>query len=124
MSPTLAPTTAPTLAPALAPAPVQNDLLETGFDSLGSLPSPTAPVPAAVAAVQIVPAAPEPATATPAPSGGFDASSKWVTLQCDRFPFLVSFQASVSVSCLVNYGEKFAHIFTGLLPDAHQPTMV
>ncbi|XP_056236992.1 clathrin coat assembly protein AP180 isoform X6 [Seriola aureovittata] len=79
MSPTLAPTAAPALAPlapAPASAPVQNDLLESGFDALGSLPSPTPPVPAAVAAVPIVPAlaAPEPVTATPAPSGGFDAS--------------------------------------------------
>ncbi|XP_040900603.1 clathrin coat assembly protein AP180 [Toxotes jaculatrix] len=71
MSPTLAPTAATALAalaPAPASAPVQNDLLESGFDALGSLPSPTPPVPAAVAAV------PEPATTTPAPSGGFDAS--------------------------------------------------
>ncbi|XP_023266235.1 clathrin coat assembly protein AP180-like isoform X6 [Seriola lalandi dorsalis] len=79
MSLTLAPTAAPALAPlapAPASAPVQNDLLESGFDALGSLPSPTPPVPAAVAAVPIVPAlaAPEPVTATPAPSGGFDAS--------------------------------------------------
>ncbi|XP_008430136.1 clathrin coat assembly protein AP180 isoform X9 [Poecilia reticulata] len=65
ISPTLAPTAAPALAPALAPAPVQNDLLETGFDSLASLPSPTPPVPAAAS---------EPVSATPAPSGGFDAS--------------------------------------------------
>ncbi|XP_070821785.1 clathrin coat assembly protein AP180-like isoform X3 [Chaetodon trifascialis] len=74
MSPTLAPTAAPALAPALAPAPVQGDLLESGFDALGSLTSPTPSVPAAVAAVPIVPAVPEPATTTPAPSGGFDAS--------------------------------------------------
>ncbi|CAG6015999.1 unnamed protein product [Menidia menidia] len=76
MSPTLAPAAAPALAPALAPAPA-GDLLETGFDALGPLPSPTPPV--AVAAVPIVPAAapvaadPAPA-ATSAPSGGFDAS--------------------------------------------------
>ncbi|XP_068586130.1 clathrin coat assembly protein AP180 [Cebidichthys violaceus] len=69
MSPTLAPTTAPALAPALAPMP--NDLLESGFDALGSLPSPAPPVPAVV---PIVPAAQDPATTTPAPSGGFDAS--------------------------------------------------
>ncbi|XP_054637369.1 clathrin coat assembly protein AP180 isoform X10 [Dunckerocampus dactyliophorus] len=71
MSPTLAPTAAPTLAP------VQNDLLESGFEVLGTLPSPTPPVPAAVPAVPMVSAAaatPEPASATPAPSGGFDAS--------------------------------------------------
>ncbi|KAK2844176.1 hypothetical protein Q5P01_010835 [Channa striata] len=77
MSPTLAPTTAPALAPlAPAAAPVQNDLLESGFEALGSLPSPTPPVPAAVTAVPIVPAAaaPEQATSTPAPSGGFDPS--------------------------------------------------
>ncbi|XP_035528320.1 clathrin coat assembly protein AP180 [Morone saxatilis] len=74
MSPTLAPTAVPALAPAFAPAPVQNDLLESGFDALGSLTSPTPPVPAAVAVVPIVPAVPEPATTTPAPSGGFDAS--------------------------------------------------
>ncbi|XP_070691211.1 clathrin coat assembly protein AP180-like [Pempheris klunzingeri] len=82
MSPTLAPTAAPTLAPALAPAlasaPVQNDLLESGFDALGSLTSPTPPVPAAVAAAPIVPATgaagPESATTTATPSGGFDAS--------------------------------------------------
>ncbi|KAM7420256.1 hypothetical protein PAMA_014792 [Pampus argenteus] len=80
MSPTLAPTSAPALAPALTPALaptlMQNDLLESGFDALGSLPSPTHPVPAAVSAVPIVPsaAAVEPATSTPAPSGGFDAS--------------------------------------------------
>ena len=93
MSPTLAPTAAPALAlapglaPALAPAlapspasaPVQSNLLETGFDALGSLPSPTPPVSAAVAAVPIVPAlTAEPATTTLAPSGGFDASSKRV----------------------------------------------
>ncbi|XP_032413474.1 clathrin coat assembly protein AP180 isoform X4 [Xiphophorus hellerii] len=66
----------PTLAPTVAPAPVQNDLLETGFDSLASLPSPTPPVPAAASVVPIAPtaAASEPASATPAPSGGFDAS--------------------------------------------------
>nr|XP_019946546.1 PREDICTED: clathrin coat assembly protein AP180 isoform X3 [Paralichthys olivaceus] len=80
MSPTLAPTAAPPLAPLaplapltplapLAPAPAQNDLLESGFDTLGSLVSPTPPVPAAAAA------APESATTTSAPSGGFDASS-------------------------------------------------
>uniref|UniRef100_A0A4W6E6F2 Clathrin coat assembly protein AP180 n=1 Tax=Lates calcarifer TaxID=8187 RepID=A0A4W6E6F2_LATCA len=82
MSPTLAPTAAPALAPlapALASAPVQNDLLESGFDALGSLPSPTPPVPAVVAAVPITPApaaaaAPEATTTTSAPSGGFDAS--------------------------------------------------
>lgn len=75
MSPTLAPTAAPSLAP-LAPAsgPAQNDLLESGFDALGSLPSPTPPVPATVAAVL------DQATA-PAPSGGFDASSEWNILQ-------------------------------------------
>lgn len=75
MSPTLAPTAAPALAPALAPAPAsapaQNDLLESGFDALGSLTAPTPPVPAAA---PIVPTVPEPATTTPAPSGGFDAS--------------------------------------------------
>ncbi|XP_036931034.1 clathrin coat assembly protein AP180 isoform X5 [Acanthopagrus latus] len=75
MSPTLAPTAAPALAPALAPAPVQGDLLESGFDALGSLSSPAPPVPAAVAAAPIVPAALEPVSTTPAPSGGFDASS-------------------------------------------------
>ncbi|XP_068179457.1 clathrin coat assembly protein AP180-like [Antennarius striatus] len=68
MSPTLAPTVAPALAPALAPAqasaPVQNDLLESGFDSLGSLASQAPPAPAA----------PEPVVTAPAPSGGFDAS--------------------------------------------------
>ncbi|XP_044062960.1 clathrin coat assembly protein AP180 isoform X12 [Siniperca chuatsi] len=78
MSPTLVPTAAPALAPALAPplvsAPVQNDLLESGFDVLGSLTSPTPPVPAAATALPIVLAVPEPATTTPAPSGGFDAS--------------------------------------------------
>ncbi|XP_062278588.1 clathrin coat assembly protein AP180 isoform X2 [Scomber scombrus] len=77
MSPTLAPTSAPALAPALAPSLVQNDLLESGFDALGSLPCPTPPVPAAVSIVPIVPIVPtaaEPATITPAPSGGFDAS--------------------------------------------------
>ncbi|XP_076006562.1 clathrin coat assembly protein AP180 [Genypterus blacodes] len=81
MSPTLAPTTAPALAPALAlspaPAPMHNDLLESNFDSLDSLPSPTPPVPAAVPSAPIVPAAAaplEPVTASPAPSGGFDAS--------------------------------------------------
>ncbi|XP_035861770.1 clathrin coat assembly protein AP180 isoform X8 [Sander lucioperca] len=69
MSPTLAPTAAPALVPAFAP--VQNNLLESGFDALGSLTSPAPPVPAAV---PIVPSIPEPATTTPAPSGGFDAS--------------------------------------------------
>ncbi|XP_077382797.1 clathrin coat assembly protein AP180 isoform X7 [Festucalex cinctus] len=68
MSPTLTPTVA--LAPALAPAPVQNDLLESGFEALGSLPSPTPPVPA----VPMIPATVEAAKTTPAPSGGFDAS--------------------------------------------------
>nr|XP_020477234.1 clathrin coat assembly protein AP180 isoform X2 [Monopterus albus] len=73
MSPTAAPGLAP-LAP--ASASLQNDLLESGFDSLGSLPSLTAPVPAAVTAIPVVPAAaaPEPSTTMPAPSGGFDAS--------------------------------------------------
>ncbi|XP_029928283.1 clathrin coat assembly protein AP180 isoform X2 [Myripristis murdjan] len=77
MSPSLAPSAAPPLAAALAPspAPVQGDLLESGFDALGSLPSPTPPVPAAASAVPMIPAAAEPATTTPAPSGGFDASS-------------------------------------------------
>ncbi|XP_039661467.1 clathrin coat assembly protein AP180 isoform X3 [Perca fluviatilis] len=70
MSPTLAPTAAPALVPAFAP--VQNNLLESGFDALGSLTSPAPPIPAAV---PIVPSLPEPATTTPAPSGGFDASS-------------------------------------------------
>ncbi|XP_029928285.1 clathrin coat assembly protein AP180 isoform X4 [Myripristis murdjan] len=76
MSPSLAPSAAPPLAAALAPspAPVQGDLLESGFDALGSLPSPTPPVPAAASAVPMIPAAAEPATTTPAPSGGFDAS--------------------------------------------------
>uniref|UniRef100_UPI003AABD59B clathrin coat assembly protein AP180-like isoform X2 n=1 Tax=Centroberyx gerrardi TaxID=166262 RepID=UPI003AABD59B len=79
MSPSLTPAAVPPLAPALAPlapAAAQNDLLESGFDALGSLPSPTPPVPAAVSAVPILPAAAaaEPATTTPAPSGGFDAS--------------------------------------------------
>ncbi|KAM8868934.1 clathrin coat assembly protein AP180-like isoform 5-T5 [Spinachia spinachia] len=69
MSPTLAPTAAPALAPALAP--LQNNLLESSFDALGSLSSPAAPIPAAV---PIVPAAQDPGTTTPVPSGGFDAS--------------------------------------------------
>ncbi|XP_028436619.1 clathrin coat assembly protein AP180 [Perca flavescens] len=69
MSPTLAPTAAPALVPAFAP--VQNNLLESGFEALGSLTSPAPPVPAAV---PMVPSLPEPATTTPAPSGGFDAS--------------------------------------------------
>uniref|UniRef100_A0A674NCC0 Clathrin coat assembly protein AP180 n=1 Tax=Takifugu rubripes TaxID=31033 RepID=A0A674NCC0_TAKRU len=78
MSPTLAPTAAaPALAPAmaLAPAPVQNDLLESGFDNLGSLPFPAAPVPAAVAAAPLVPAATDPLPSAQAPPGGFNASS-------------------------------------------------
>lgn len=77
MSPTLAPTAVPPLAPAPAPAPAsaQNDLLESGFDALGSLPSPTPPVPLAAPLVQATTAA-EPATTTTVPSGGFDASSK------------------------------------------------
>lgn len=66
MSPTLAPTAAQALAPLAS-----SDLLASSFDGLSSLPSPTPPVPAAVAAA-------EPATTTPAPSGGFDASSKLV----------------------------------------------
>eukprot|EP00066_Takifugu_rubripes_P014385 XP_011603651.1 PREDICTED: clathrin coat assembly protein AP180 [Takifugu rubripes] len=77
MSPTLAPTAAaPALAPAmaLAPAPVQNDLLESGFDNLGSLPFPAAPVPAAVAAAPLVPAATDPLPSAQAPPGGFNAS--------------------------------------------------
>ena len=86
ISPSLAPTAAPalTLAPALAPAmapalaPLQNDLLESGFEALGSLPSPTPPMPASVPVVPImVPAATMEPTMAPAPSGGFDASSKW-----------------------------------------------
>lgn len=67
-------TLAPTAAPSLTPAPAQNDLLETGFDTLGTLPSPTAPLPALAAAA-------EPASGTPAPSGGFDASSEWIALR-------------------------------------------
>ncbi|XP_014189720.1 clathrin coat assembly protein AP180 isoform X6 [Haplochromis burtoni] len=73
----MSPTLTPAAAPALAPALVQNDLLETGFDALGALPSPAPPVPAVVAAVPIVPApaaAVEPPSTTSAPSGGFDAS--------------------------------------------------
>lgn len=73
-------TLAPTAAPSLTPAPVQNDLLETGFDTLGTLPSPTAPLLASAAAVAAA-AAPEPASGTPAPSGGFDASSEWIALR-------------------------------------------
>ncbi|TNN57718.1 Clathrin coat assembly protein AP180 [Liparis tanakae] len=69
MSPTLAPIAAPALTPVLAP--MQNDLLESGFDALGSLTSPALPVPAVV---PMVPAAKDPASTTPAPSGGFDAS--------------------------------------------------
>uniref|UniRef100_A0A3P9LLN7 Clathrin coat assembly protein AP180 n=1 Tax=Oryzias latipes TaxID=8090 RepID=A0A3P9LLN7_ORYLA len=73
ISPTLAPTAAPTLAP--TSAPIQNNLLESGFEALGSLPSPTPPVPAAGPAVPIVPApAAQPASSTTAPSGGFNAS--------------------------------------------------
>uniref|UniRef100_A0A1A7XD86 Clathrin coat assembly protein AP180 n=1 Tax=Iconisemion striatum TaxID=60296 RepID=A0A1A7XD86_9TELE len=68
ISPTLAPTAAPALAPALAPAPAQNNLLETGFDALGSLSSPAPPVPAAGISA-------EPVSSPPVPSGGFDASS-------------------------------------------------
>ncbi|XP_026039513.1 clathrin coat assembly protein AP180 isoform X7 [Astatotilapia calliptera] len=73
----MSPTLTPAAAPALAPALVQNDLLETGFDALGALPSPAPPVPAVVAVVPIVPApaaAVEPPSTTSAPSGGFDAS--------------------------------------------------
>ncbi|XP_038144476.1 clathrin coat assembly protein AP180-like isoform X7 [Cyprinodon tularosa] len=72
----ISPTLAPTAAPAVAPAPVQNNLLETGFDALASLPSLTPPLPAAASAVPIAPtaAATEPASTTPVPSGGFDAS--------------------------------------------------
>nr|XP_029536060.1 clathrin coat assembly protein AP180-like isoform X2 [Oncorhynchus nerka] len=73
MSPSLAPTAAPAplapalapaLAPTLAPVSAQNDLLECGFDTLGSLPPL---MPATPAAADTVPAA-------AAPSGGFDAS--------------------------------------------------
>ncbi|XP_029593966.1 clathrin coat assembly protein AP180 isoform X5 [Salmo trutta] len=60
----LAPTLAPALAPTLAPVSAQNDLLEGGFDTLGSLPPL---IPATPAAADTVPA-------TAAPSGGFDAS--------------------------------------------------
>lgn len=77
----MSPTLTPAAAPALAPALVQNDLLETGFDALGALSSPAPPVPAVVAVVPIVPApaaAVEPPSTTSAPSGGFDASSKWL----------------------------------------------
>ena len=79
ISPSLAPTAAPALAPALAPAmaPLQNDLLESGFEALGSLPSPTPPIPASVPVVPLVPAATMEPTMVTAPSGGFDASSKW-----------------------------------------------
>ncbi|XP_068999493.1 clathrin coat assembly protein AP180 [Embiotoca jacksoni] len=69
-----APALAPALAPVLASAPVHNDLLESGFDALASLPSPTPLLPAAVAAAPIVPAIAEPASTTQAPSGSFDAS--------------------------------------------------
>lgn len=90
MSPTLAPTAAaaPALAPAMAlapapvPVPVQNDLLESGFDNLGSLPSPAAPVPAAAAAAPIVPAATDSVPAAQAPPGGFNASSKKISISC------------------------------------------
>ncbi|KAM6967617.1 clathrin coat assembly protein AP180 [Aplochiton taeniatus] len=68
MAPTLAPTLAPSLA--LAPVSAQNDLLESGFDILGSLTSPTPPGPATV---PLVPAAAD-TTATGAPPGGFDTS--------------------------------------------------
>ncbi|XP_029591242.1 clathrin coat assembly protein AP180 isoform X6 [Salmo trutta] len=73
MSPSLAPTAAPAslapalapaLAPTLAPVSAQNDLLEGGFDTFGSLPPL---MPATPAAADTVPAA-------AAPSGGFDAS--------------------------------------------------
>ncbi|KAK6326033.1 hypothetical protein J4Q44_G00016770 [Coregonus suidteri] len=73
MSPSLAPTAAPApltpalapaLAPILAPVSAQNDLLEGGFDTLGSLP-PLMPA---------IPAAADTAPAAAAPSGGFDAS--------------------------------------------------
>lgn len=92
MSPTLAPTAAaPAFSPAMALAPVQNDLLESGFDNLGSLPSPAAPVPAAAAAAPIVPAALDPVAQ--APPGGFNASSK------------------ISISCLINDREfMFAQV--------------
>ncbi|XP_038833313.1 clathrin coat assembly protein AP180 [Salvelinus namaycush] len=60
----LAPTLAPALAPTLAPVSAQSDLLEGGFDTLGSLPPL---IPATPAAANTVPAA-------AAPSGGFDAS--------------------------------------------------
>uniref|UniRef100_A0A8C8F182 Clathrin coat assembly protein AP180 n=1 Tax=Oncorhynchus tshawytscha TaxID=74940 RepID=A0A8C8F182_ONCTS len=60
----LAPALAPALAPTLAPVSAQNDLLECGFDTLGSLPPL---MPATPAAADTVPAA-------AAPSGGFDAS--------------------------------------------------
>ncbi|XP_071240448.1 clathrin coat assembly protein AP180-like isoform X4 [Salvelinus alpinus] len=60
----LAPTLAPALAPTLAPVSAQNDLLEDGFDTLGSLPPL---IPATPAAADTVPAA-------AAPSGGFDTS--------------------------------------------------
>ncbi|KAL0984665.1 hypothetical protein UPYG_G00144900 [Umbra pygmaea] len=75
MSPTLPPSAAPVLAPApltpslapiLTPTPIsnQNDLLESGFDALGSL-APLTPV---------TPAATDKAPASSAPSGGFDPS--------------------------------------------------
>ncbi|XP_039661478.1 clathrin coat assembly protein AP180 isoform X13 [Perca fluviatilis] len=83
MSPTLAPTAAPALVPAFAP--VQNNLLESGFDALGSLTSPAPPIPAAV---PIVPSLPEPATTTPAPSGGFDASMHCSMCSLDKSPLL------------------------------------
>lgn len=77
MSPTLAPTAAASpLAPAMAP--VQNDLLESGFDNVASLPSPAAPVPAAAAAAPIV-AASDPVPNAQAPPGGFNASSKKIS---------------------------------------------
>ncbi|XP_013875922.1 clathrin coat assembly protein AP180 isoform X3 [Austrofundulus limnaeus] len=67
ISPTLAPA-APTLAP------VQNNLLGTGFDVLGSLSSSTPPVSVVVPGAPASAPGTEPASSTPAPSGGFDAS--------------------------------------------------
>lgn len=107
MSPTLAPTAAaaPTLAPAMAPA--QNDLLESGFDNVGSLPSPAAPVPAAAAAAPMVLAASDPVQTAQAPPAGFNASSKKISLSClinDReFLGNVLFMFA-QVSCLMHSG--------------------
>ncbi|MEQ2187812.1 hypothetical protein GOODEAATRI_008462, partial [Goodea atripinnis] len=133
ISPTLPPTAAPALAPTLAPALVQNDLLETGFDSLATLPSPTPLVPAATSAVPIMPAtATELASTTPAPSGGFDAStglsprSRTACSHIRPLPALArlcSHKPVITVVSLVSHNACPSPLVFGGLDDLLMPTV-